>query len=99
MNNVLQLNRHNRIKIVAPLIEMSKKDIVKAGVLIYNIDFSKTWTCYAGNSLSDATTASSSLRLKGFIEAGYKDPLQYKQQEKLEELYKQNNCKEITYAN
>jgi len=32
------------------------------------------------------------MRVKGFIDAGYKDPIQYIQQEKLEKLYIENKC-------
>ena len=31
---------------------------------------------------------------KAFIDAGYKDPIQYIQQEKLNKLYKENKCRE-----
>ena len=32
--------------------------------------------------------------LRGFIDAGFKDPIQYIQQEKLDTLYKENKCKQ-----
>lgn len=94
INRVTALNRENRITVKAPLIEMSKKEIIEEGVRL-NADFSLTYTCYSGEYPCDAESASSALRLKGFVEAGYKDPLQYKQQEKLEQVYKDNNCIDI----
>lgn len=94
INNLIGLNRENRIKIEAPLITMSKKDIVLKGVEL-GVDFSNTWTCYSGGTLSDAESVSSSLRIQGFIEAGYKDPLKYIQQDKLDAVYKSKGCKEI----
>jgi hypothetical protein len=45
------------------------------------------------DKLADATTPSSSMRVKGFIDAGFEDPIQYIQQEKLDKLYKENKCK------
>ena len=89
INKLNELNRDKRIKISAPLIDMSKADIVKLGVKL-GVDFSKTYTCYSGNDLPDATTASSSLRLQGFIQAGIRDPLVYKQQEEIEKVYTKN---------
>ena len=94
MNAVNALNRENRVMIEAPLINMSKADIVRKGVEL-GVDFSKTYTCYSGGELADATTASSSLRLQGFFDSGYVDPVQYIQQEQLDKVYKQRGCKQI----
>ena len=94
MNAVNALNRENRVIIEAPLIEMTKADIVRKGVEL-GVDFSKTYTCYSGGELADATTASSSLRLQGFIDSRYIDPVQYIQQEQLNKVYKQRGCKQI----
>jgi len=94
MNNITALNRENRITVKAPLIEMSKKEIIQAGVSL-GVNFYNTYTCYSGEYPCDANSASSALRLKGFVEAGLKDPLRYKQQDKLEKLYEDNNCRPI----
>lgn len=94
LNALVCLNRQIKIKVVTPLIEMTKKDIVLKGVEL-GVDFAKTYTCYSGEDLPDASSVSSSLRLKGFIEAKLRDPLVYKQQDKLDQIYKQNNCKSI----
>jgi len=96
MNALIALNRENRIQIGAPLLTMSKEAIVKEGVKL-GVDFSKTWTCYSNrkDGLADATTPSSSMRVKGFVDAGYQDPIQYVQQDKLNELYMAKGCKKI----
>lgn len=93
VNNVTDLNRENRIKVEAPLLVMSKEDIIKEGVRL-GVIFNDTWTCYSDreDGLADATTPSSSMRVKGFVNAGYKDPVKYLQQDKIEELYKENEC-------
>jgi len=97
VNSLITLNRKSKIKIEAPLIEMSKKAIIEEGVRL-GIDFNKTWTCYSNreDKLADADTPSSSLRLRGFIESKYKDPIKYVQQERLDEVYKQKGCREIS---
>jgi 7-cyano-7-deazaguanine synthase len=94
LQNVISLNRMFKVNIEAPLLKMSKKEILKEGIEL-GVNFAKTWTCYSNNAngLADATTPSSSLRLKAFIDCGYRDPIQYIQQDKLNIIYDQNNCK------
>lgn len=96
MNALVALNRENRITIEAPLLTMSKEAIVCEGVNL-GVDFGKTWTCYSNreDGLADATTPSSSMRVQGFIQAGYQDPIQYVQQQKLNKLYMAKGCKKI----
>ncbi len=96
VNQLVSLNRQHRIRVGAPLLSMSKADIIQEGIRL-GVNFADTWTCYSNHEsgLADATTPSSSLRVRGFVDAGYKDPIQYLQQDKLEDLYKQRECKEI----
>jgi 7-cyano-7-deazaguanine synthase len=96
INNLAALNRQHRILIEAPLLSLSKADIIREGVRL-GVQFGNTWTCYSNreDGLADATTPSSSLRVQGFISAGYKDPIKYFQQNKLDGIYKEKNCKEL----
>lgn len=94
INDVAALNREHRIVVEAPLLTMSKADIILEGIRL-GVKFSDTWTCYAGEEKADAYSPSSSLRLQGFASAGYIDPLPYKQD--LKNVWKQNNCKKIPY--
>lgn len=96
INSLMSLNRVNKIRVIAPLIDMSKKDIVLRGVEL-GVDFGKTMTCYSGKVPADATSVSSSLRLKGFIDAKLIDPLEYIQQDRLDKIYKASGCKKINY--
>lgn len=93
LNNVCDLNREHRVSVVAPLINCDKADIVRMGVNL-RVPFANTYTCYSGEELADATTPSSSLRIQGFLKAGYKDPIKYKQQQQIDALYQQHNCKD-----
>lgn len=97
VNSLISLDRKSKIRIVAPLIKSSKKSIIETGVSL-GIKFENTWTCYSNreDGLADADTPSSSLRLRGFIEAGYRDPIQYIQQEKLNAIYNQKGCRLIS---
>jgi 7-cyano-7-deazaguanine synthase len=93
INDLVSLNREHRMLIVAPLLSMSKADIVRQGVEL-GVNFGDTWTCYSNRAdrLADATTPSSSLRLQGFVSAGYRDPIRYVQQEKIDKIYELNSC-------
>ena len=67
-----------KIKIHAPLLRMSKAEIIKNGIEL-GIDYSITWSCYNPRTGSKACGKCDSckFRLKGFGEAGYKDPVKY----------------------
>ena len=95
-NQLTALNRQHRILIEAPLLSLSKAEIIQEGVRL-GVQFENTWTCYSNreDGLADVTTPSSSLRVQGFISAGYRDPIKYLQQDKLDGIYEENNCKEL----
>jgi 7-cyano-7-deazaguanine synthase len=67
-----------RLKIHAPLIAMTKAEIIKTG-LDLGVDYSLTHSCYdpTAEGLSCGKCDSCRLRLKGFAEAGIRDPLSY----------------------
>jgi hypothetical protein len=83
-----------RILIEAPLIEMDKADIVREGIRL-KVKFSKTYTCYSGENMCDANSPSSALRIKGFANAGYIDPLPYRQD--LTKIWEKYKCRLIDY--
>ena len=67
-----------RLKIHTPLIEMTKAQIIKTGLEL-GVDYSLTHSCYDPTSegLACGRCDSCLLRLKGFAEAGARDPLPY----------------------
>jgi len=65
-----------RIEIVTPLIHMKKSEIVKKGVELH-APFHLTWSCYQNSEEACGKCESCVLRLKGFREAGVKDPISY----------------------
>lgn len=93
INQLTALNRQHRILIEAPLLSLSKAEIIQEGVRL-GVQFENTWTCYSNreDGLADASTPSSSMRVQGFISAGYKDPIKYLQQDKLDGIYEEKNC-------
>lgn len=76
INNVVDLNRRNKIKISAPLIMKSKQDIIQMGVNS-GVDFAQTWTCYEGKDKACGVCTACSSRIKGFIDNKMIDPVQY----------------------
>ena len=65
-------------KIHTPLIDLKKSEIIKLGMEL-GVDYSLTNSCYNPDSQGNpcGRCDSCKLRLKGFKEAGYKDPLNY----------------------
>ena len=76
INSLTSLNRKHRIKVEAPLIEKSKKEIIRWGIML-DVDFGHTWTCYEGKEKACGVCTACSSRLQGFIDVGIKDPLEY----------------------
>lgn len=76
INHVLDLNRKNKIKIKAPLVEYSKAEVIKLGLSL-GVDYSHTWSCYTGGDKPSRYSATSAERLKAFVELGLEDPLEY----------------------
>ncbi len=64
------------IKIKVPLLHLSKSEIIKKGLEL-GVPLDKTWSCYIGGDKACGRCDSCILRLKGFKEAGAKDPLEY----------------------
>lgn len=64
------------IEIRTPLIDMGKADIVRKGEEL-GVPWKLTWSCYAGGDKACGACDACQLRLKGFREAGIKDPIPY----------------------
>jgi 7-cyano-7-deazaguanine synthase len=71
--------RGERLAIHAPLLRLSKREIVERGTAL-DVDFSLTRTCYAPDASGTACGLCDAclLRLKGFAEAGIRDPIAYR---------------------
>jgi 7-cyano-7-deazaguanine synthase len=62
----------------APLIDMTKADIIRAGARL-GVDYGLTHSCYdpAANDGACGRCDACLLRKKGFVEAGVPDPTRY----------------------
>ena len=68
----------HRLSIHAPLIDMTKAQIVQSGLAL-GVDYSQTVSCYQANSEGQACGRCESCRLRkqGFDQAGVEDPTRY----------------------
>jgi 7-cyano-7-deazaguanine synthase len=68
----------NRMTIATPLINLTKAEIISAGVKL-GVDYSKTVSCYQADEQGRACGLCDSCRFrrKGFAEAGIEDPTWY----------------------
>ncbi len=60
------------VKVLAPLLTLSKRDIVQLAVRL-KAPIQHTWSCYRGGAKPCGTCESCVLRAKGFAEAGLRD--------------------------
>ena len=65
------------MRIMAPLVRLTKKEIVEIGVKL-DAPFELTWSCYTDSEVACGSCDSCLLRLRGFREAGVEDPITYK---------------------
>lgn len=66
-----------RLRVVTPLIDLSKADIVRRGVEL-GAPFGLTWSCYQDSDVACGGCESCLLRLRGFAGAGVPDPIPYR---------------------
>ena len=64
------------IQIRTPIIHLTKAEIVKKGIEL-NAPLHLSWSCYRNEDLACGTCDSCALRLRGFEQAGVKDPIPY----------------------
>ncbi len=66
----------DRLRIVTPLIDLKKADIVQRGLQL-KAPLELTWSCYTESEAACGECESCCLRLRGFAEAGSTDPIPY----------------------
>lgn len=78
-NRLIQVGTRpeTRIEVITPLIHMGKADIVREGMRLV-APLHLTWSCYTESAAACGQCESCLLRLKGFREAGLRDPVAYR---------------------
>ncbi|HEX4945837.1 MAG TPA: 7-cyano-7-deazaguanine synthase QueC [Blastocatellia bacterium] len=64
------------IEIITPVITMRKSEIIRRGIAL-NAPLHLTWSCYRAEDSACGECDSCALRLRGFREAGLRDPIAY----------------------
>jgi len=67
------------IEIITPIIGLKKRDIIKKGIEL-KAPLKLTWSCYTNSHKACGMCDSCVLRLRGFQEAGIKDPIEYEKE-------------------
>ncbi len=73
---VRQGTKRGDIRVVTPLIQLRKSEIVRFGVEL-GAPFHVSWSCYADGDAACGMCESCVLRLRAFREAGLADPIPY----------------------
>lgn len=76
INNLLSLNRKNKIEVKAPFVNKSKAEVLSIGMQL-KIDYSKTWSCYEGKEFACGVCPTCVERLIAFRENNMIDPVKY----------------------
>lgn len=69
------------IKLMTPLLQLYKSEIIEEGMAL-GVPYELTQSCYKGGGKACGKCDSCKLRLKGFKEAGFTDPVEYEASEK-----------------
>jgi 7-cyano-7-deazaguanine synthase len=76
MANAIHVGTYFAVRLHTPLMWMQKSEIVRLGTGL-GIDYSKTWSCYAGGDLHCGTCPTCHARKQAFGKAGVPDPTEY----------------------
>ena len=70
--------KNTELEICMPLVSMSKKLIAQKAHTL-GVDLTHTWSCYQNSKRACGVCDSCRLRLRGFNQAGIKDPIAYEE--------------------
>ncbi|WP_393972257.1 7-cyano-7-deazaguanine synthase QueC [Oxyplasma meridianum] len=69
--------QHSRLRIAVPLQYLTKGEIISLGMRL-KVPYDLTHSCYNGEEEACGECDSCLLRLKGFMDSGFRDPVKYK---------------------
>ncbi|MDI6842373.1 MAG: 7-cyano-7-deazaguanine synthase QueC [Methanothermobacter wolfeii] len=77
-NSLLGIGTLRGVRVIAPVIDMTKKEIVEAGMEI-DFPFELTYSCYTGEDVHCGVCESCLRRRRAFELAGAEDPTEYRE--------------------
>lgn len=78
IKSAIYLGSGNQVKVVAPFIGKTKKDVVAEGLKL-NVPYELTWSCYEGGEKACGECGTCRDRLKAFRDNGVEDPIEYEE--------------------
>lgn len=76
MEEAIRLGTYANVELLRPFISMTKSEIARRGHEL-GLDFSKTWSCYAGGETHCGECGTCVERREAFLLAGLDDPTSY----------------------
>jgi len=76
MGDALRSGTYAEIELLRPFIRMTKAEIATRG-LVLGVDFSRTWSCYAGGEIHCGECGTCVERREAFLLSGVPDPTVY----------------------
>lgn len=76
MFDAISIGTYNKVFVEAPLVDMNKAQVVKAGLNLH-VPYSLTWSCYEGGDKACGTCGTCIDRLAAFKANGVDDPIEY----------------------
>lgn len=78
MNQAIYEGSGHQVKIEAPFVNLTKKDIVAKGLEL-GVPYELTWSCYEGHEKACGTCGTCIDRKQAFIQNGTCDPIEYEE--------------------
>ena len=77
MNRAIQAGTYKKVQLVAPIVNMSKAQVIATGLRL-KVPYELTWTCYEGGEKPCGKCAACQDRVAAFRANGFEDPVRYK---------------------
>lgn len=76
MKEAIHIGTYEKVTVKAPLVNMTKADVVKTGLEL-KVPYELTWSCYEGGEKQCGTCGTCIDRKNAFKQNGVKDPVEY----------------------
>lgn len=76
MKEAIYIGTYEKVTVKAPLVNMTKADVVKMGLKL-KVPYELTWSCYEGGEKQCGTCGTCIDRKNAFKQNGVKDPVEY----------------------
>lgn len=76
MNNAIKIGTYDKVEVMAPFVDITKKDIVNIGLSL-GVPYELTWSCYEGGEKACGTCGTCIDRIAAFKANGVEDPIEY----------------------